>query len=150
MPYPEPSVPLLPALAGAGGYGIVLKPGYSPEFVLSLLNSRLLDWYLHQVSSPFRGGYYSYESRFIGQLPIYSPDLNTPEGCREHDRLVTLAQRMLDLHQHLAAKGGLHDTEREHVEREITITDREIDTLVYDLYGLTSKERALIEAEVRP
>ncbi len=34
-------------------------------------------------------------------------------------------------------------------EREIEATDREIDNLVYHLYGLTKKERALIESEIR-
>lgn len=44
---------------------------------------------------------------------------------------------------------NVHDSEREVIEREIAQTDRQIDDLVYDLYGLTSQERALIESEVR-
>jgi hypothetical protein len=66
-----------------------------------------------------------------------------------HDRLVALVDRMLDLHGRLAAKGEVQDNEREQIEREIAITDRQIDDLVYDLYGLTAKERALVESEVR-
>jgi hypothetical protein len=54
---------------------------------------------------------------------------------------------MLDLHQRLAAKGTVYDEERAQMEREIARTDREIDALVYDLYGLTQEERAIVEAE---
>jgi hypothetical protein len=43
----------------------------------------------------------------------------------------------------------VRDSEREQLEREIAGTDREIDDLVYDLYGLTAAERALVEAEIK-
>jgi hypothetical protein len=36
---------------------------------------------------------------------------------------------------------------RRQIEREIEGTDREIDALVYELYGLTQEERAMVEAE---
>jgi len=131
---------------GAGGYGIALRQGTPPEYILALLNSRLLDWYLHQVSSPFRGGYFSYESRFIGQLPIIMAKSARDKTVRE---LASLALRMPDLHGRLAAKGEVQDNEREQIDREIAITDHQIDDLVYDLYGLTTKERALVVSEIR-
>jgi hypothetical protein len=37
---------------------------------LGLLNSRLLDFYLKQVSTTLRGGYFRYFTQFIEQLPI--------------------------------------------------------------------------------
>ena len=46
----------------------------------------------------------------------------------------------------LAAKGDVRDEERAQIEREIARTDREIDALVYDVYGLTREERRLVEA----
>lgn len=56
--------------------------------------------------------------------------------------------RMLELHRRLAEKSAAHDAERESLEREIRETDRAIDALVYDLYGLTAAERRLVEEEV--
>ena len=61
-----------------------------------------------------------------------------------HDRLVALVERMLELHRRQADK-SLPQSEREDIEREIARTDREIDSLVYDLYGLTAEERRLVE-----
>lgn len=43
----------------------------------------------------------------------------------------------------------MRDSEREQIERDIAHTDREIDDLVYDLYGLTAAERALVESEIK-
>ena len=36
-------------------------------------------------------------------------------------------------------------TEREKIEREITITDEKLDEIVYGLHGVTEEERKMIE-----
>jgi len=54
----------------AGGYGILTKEGVHPKFLTALLNSRVVDFFHHQISSQMRGGWYSYESRFIKHLPV--------------------------------------------------------------------------------
>jgi len=135
---------------GGGGYGVTLNRQVkaSPLYVLGLLNSRALEYYLHTTSSRFRAGYWAYNRQYIAQLPIRLPDMDDLGERELHDRLVALVERVLALHERLAAKGDLHDNEREQIERDIAHTDREIDELVYDLYSLTAKERALIEAEV--
>jgi len=58
--------------AFTSGYGITLKADAkeSPAYLLGLLNSRLLDFYLKQVSTTMRGGYFRYFTQFIEQLPI--------------------------------------------------------------------------------
>jgi adenine-specific DNA-methyltransferase len=54
----------------SGGYGILPNSKVSPEFLLGVLNSRAVDFYHHRVATSMRGGWYSYESRFIKNLPI--------------------------------------------------------------------------------
>ena len=54
----------------AGGYGIIPQPKKRAEFLLGLLNSRTVDFFHHIVATQMRGGWYSYESRFIRNLPI--------------------------------------------------------------------------------
>jgi hypothetical protein len=55
----------------AGGYGIILKDNNIDYYYLvSLLNSSVLDYYLQGHSSKFQNGYYSYAKRFIQKLPI--------------------------------------------------------------------------------
>lgn len=39
------------------------------------------------------------------------------------------------------------DSEREPIERQIAATDKKIDALVYELYGLTEEEIKIVEGE---
>ena len=58
------------------------------------------------------------------------------------ERLVALADSMLSLHKRLAQK--LPNC-REQLQREIGATDRQIDQLVYQLYGLTADGIRIVE-----
>ena len=57
--------------------------------------------------------------------------------------MVTLVERMLSLHQKLAAAST--PDEKTILQRQIDLTDQQIDQLVYQLYGLTDDEIAIIE-----
>ena len=61
-----------------------------------------------------------------------------------HDRMVALVECMLDLHKKLASEGAPHV--KNVLQRQIEATDREIDRLVYELYGLSDDEIAIVEA----
>ena len=50
---------------------------------------------------------------------------------------------MLDLHNHLAAAKAAHA--KTAIQRQIDATDRQIDQLVYELYGLTDDEIRIVE-----
>jgi len=130
---------------GGGGYGITLSDKFlclTYPYVLGLLNSKL-DWYLKHVSSPFRGGYYSYNRQYIEQLPIRTIDFSDPTDKVHHDRMVELVETMLDLHKQLAAAKTSH--EETAIQRQINAIDKQIDQLVYELYGLTDKEIRIVE-----
>ena len=109
----------------------------------ALLNSHVLDFHFRQVSSPFRGGYWSYGKRFIEQLPIRAIDFSNKVDKSKHDKMVGLVERMLDLHDRLASAKTPDDKSK--LQRQIGSTDNEIDRLVYDLYGLTEDEIRIVE-----
>jgi hypothetical protein len=50
---------------------------------------------------------------------------------------------MLDLHKRMAAEQAPHA--KTMLQRQIEATDRQIDALVYELYGLTEAEVAVVE-----
>ena len=129
----------------AGGYGILVSPDFSREYLLGLLNSRLLEWFLRKTATQMRGGYYSYESRFIRHLPIRPIDFADPTERERHDRMVALVEEMLSLHRQLAAARTAH--EQTSLKRQIDATDRRIDRLVYDLYDLTEDEILIVEKD---
>jgi hypothetical protein len=66
-----------------------------------------------------------------------------PADAARHERMVGLVQRMLALHKQLAAASISAD--RTLYQRQIDATDRQIDALVYDLYGLTDEEIEIVE-----
>jgi hypothetical protein len=62
-----------------------------------------------------------------------------------HDGMVNLVDSMLALHKQLAAaKSTAH---KAILQRQMDATDAEIDRLVYDLYGLTEQEIAIVEGK---
>jgi hypothetical protein len=60
-----------------------------------------------------------------------------------HERMVTLVEQMLALHQQAA--GARTPQEQTALERQIAATDTQIDHLVYDLYGVTEDEIKIVE-----
>ncbi len=59
------------------------------------------------------------------------------------DRMVSLVESVLDLHKQLPAARAEHD--KTLIQRQISATDKQIDKLVYELYGLTEEEIVIIE-----
>ncbi|MCR4291286.1 MAG: hypothetical protein NUV76_00250, partial [Candidatus Kuenenia sp.] len=51
--------------------------------------------------------------------------------------------QMLELHRQLASSKTNHD--KTVIQRQIDATDRQIDQLVYELYGLTAEEIKIVE-----
>ena len=99
---------------------------------------------LPQTATTFQGGYFGYKSRYIRQLPIRPINFADPTDVARHDRMVALVEAMLDLHRKLAA--AVTDQEKTVLQRQIVATDRQIDRLVYELYGLTAEEVGIVEA----
>lgn len=127
--------------AFTSGYGITLNPDVkaSPLFVLGLLNSRLLSYFIKRISTPMRGGFFRYFTQFIEKLPILIP------SQAHHDTLVALVDKMLALVPKLRAATG--EKERTVLQNAVTSTDQKIDALVYTLYALTPEEIALVEGD---
>ncbi len=127
----------------AGGYGILFLPEYSSKYMLGLLNSQLLEWFIRQTATQMRGGYYSYESRFIRHLPIRTIDFDNPTDKANHDQMVQWVEQMLTLNKQRAANNDPHTMKI--IERRIAATDKQIDQLVYRLYDLTTTEIEIVE-----
>ena len=129
----------------AGGYGIVLKNEYINKYyiVLGILNSRLLEFYLKNISTPFRGGYYSYGKRFIEKLPIILP------SGKEGKLLESLVKKQLMLHEQLKKFGDKKTTETARLESEIMEKENKINEIVYKIYKITKTEMQIIEESLK-
>lgn len=136
--------------AFTSGYGITLKPDRkeSLKYVLGLLNSKVLDFYLKRVSTTMQRGFFRYFTQFIGQLPIRTIDFADARDKGRHDRMVGLVDQMLDLHKRRAA--ARIEQDRASLQRQIDATSNQIDALVYELYDLVPEETAMLEERNEP
>jgi len=115
--------------------------------LLGILNSKLIWFHLMNtctvLGDPRKGGRLRLFKQFVDLIPIRAISLSGPTDKVHHDKMVKLVESMLDLHQKLhAARTPMEKTA---LERQIDATDRQIDALVYELYGLTDEEIAIVE-----
>ncbi|MHB1458140.1 MAG: Eco57I restriction-modification methylase domain-containing protein [Armatimonadota bacterium] len=136
------------ALDEIGYYGsntIYFIPGRD-LYLLGLLNSRFGNFYFAFTCAGLEGRgetYFRFFGQYLEGFPIRTINFDDPQDKAKHDKMVELVTRMLDLHKKLGAATIPGD--RTQIERQIASTDREIDKLVYELYGLTEDEIKIVE-----
>ncbi len=117
---------------------------FSLKYLLGLINSNLLNFYYVKYLKSTKKVFSEIQARQLAQLPIRALNLDDPAEKAMHDKMVALVQQMLSLHKN-AAREGASSNEIELLERQIKSTDRQIDELVYQLYGLTPEEIKIVE-----
>ncbi|MDO8750540.1 MAG: N-6 DNA methylase [Dehalococcoidia bacterium] len=124
-------------------FGTTLDAAYDLRYLLGLYNSSLFTFIFKTLYSGIHmgGGYLRFRTQYLEELPVRAIDFNKADEKSLHDDLVDLVQHMLELHQVVEA---LQSTQ---LAAEVERTDRQIDGLVYELYGLTAAERRLVEGE---
>ncbi|MEN6442757.1 MAG: N-6 DNA methylase [Methanoregula sp.] len=114
-------------------------------FLLGILNSKLgwllISNYCTQIQNGFQLIF-----DYLGKIPIYVPDFDKLADKTRHDKMVALVTQILELNRYLPQ--AKTDQERRLVQQDIDATDVRIDALVYDLYGLTNEEIALVEGGI--
>jgi len=117
-----------PLALGVGVYAVHGYGSFSPKFLLGVLNSKFLTYFLQQkfVDKHLAGGYLAINKSTLEQLPL----VDVPPARQQ--TIITLVNRIL------AVK------ERE-PEADTSALESEIDRHVYALYGLTKEEIAIVE-----
>jgi hypothetical protein len=128
--------------SGARVYGIVCNDdSISLHALLGVLNSRVVQSFMHSVAPLKQGGYYSYASSFIETIPI--PTILTKSDHGLTKRLCDSVLMLLSLNAKLdKTKTGQEMTI---VTRQIDSIDKKIEDTVYEMYGLTAKDIKTIE-----
>jgi type I restriction-modification system DNA methylase subunit len=126
----------------AGGYGIIPNSDINPFYLIGLLNSNLLNFFITSTGQQMESCYFSYEARFIRNTPIYIKSEN-PDDIRLHDNIINLVKQMLQLKNDI--KTARTPQSKELIQRQIDATDKQINKLVYELYGLTDDEIKIVD-----
>ncbi|MFZ3072484.1 MAG: TaqI-like C-terminal specificity domain-containing protein, partial [Thermodesulfobacteriota bacterium] len=117
----------------------------SDLYLLGILNSKITTFYYSNITSAIRGGYLRFIFQYVSKLPIRAINFKDKKDKSLHDKMVSLVDNMLELNKKLPSVKTPH--ERELLERQIKITDNQIDRLVYELYALTEEEIKVVEGE---
>lgn len=119
--------------------------GPDPRYLLGLLNSKLLRRYWVDKYFDGRKTFPKIKGTYLKKLPIRLVETDGRNGRAEVKKLCALVDRMTSLQGSLRSTKS--ETQKRLVQRQIDGTDRDIDQLVYKIYGLSDAEVSVIEAE---
>jgi hypothetical protein len=124
-------------LTSTTAYSIILKNKDINHYktILALLNSRLLEFIHHKNTIPQAGGFFRYQAIFIEGLPIKIPDKDI------QFKIIELVDNILDLKRKEGYSSNLN------YQTSVEEYEKQIDQIVYKLYGLTPKEIEIIEGD---
>lgn len=112
-------------------------------YLLGLINSKLIAYFWRVMFADFKSSFPQVTIFSLSQIPIREIDFSDAADAARHDRVVALVEQMLGTRRQSA--GARTEAERGVFERKCAAIDGQLDELVYELYGLTEAERALVE-----
>lgn len=94
------------------------------KYIVAILNSNLIEFYYRNTSAQVRGGYMRAFSSYVGQIPITQPSKSDCIALDRHVEAILVAP-----------------------DDPVTVAEheRDIDEIIYCLYGLTEEEIAIVE-----
>jgi len=125
--------------------GIKLKDEkYTLNFILGIVNSKVISFYHANTSAnAFKGTFPKVLIKDLLNIPIRIINFSDSSDKARHDRMVAFVDQMLELNKQLESAKTDHD--KTAIQRQIDATDRQINQLVYELYGLTEEEIKIVE-----
>lgn len=114
-------------------------------YILGILNSKLMSFYYRNAfgGNTLQGGYLRIGRSQLATLPFKIIDTSKVEEGELYNQMVERVKQMLSLQEELVA--AQTSPERKMKEQQIKAVDRQINRLVYTLYGLTEDEITTIE-----
>ncbi|MBZ0202875.1 MAG: Eco57I restriction-modification methylase domain-containing protein, partial [Ignavibacteria bacterium] len=124
---------------------------YSLKYLLGLLNSKYAEYWFN-ANGKKRGIGVDIGVLVFRTFPIPKIDFANPAEKKKHDEIVKHVVAMLELNKELSRRDSFGakskpGEEQERLKQRITYTDKKIDALVYELYGLTEEEIKIVEDE---
>ncbi|MDD3627410.1 MAG: N-6 DNA methylase, partial [bacterium] len=124
------------------GFSIISRGEVNLKYILGILNSKLMNFY-HQFKylDPLK---YTFQKILIQNAKMFPIPL--PDSKDFISNLVNLVDQMLEVQKKYHESKT--DPDKNHYKKQIDIIDKQIDQLVYELYGLTEEEIKIVEENV--
>lgn len=117
------------------------------KFLLGILNSSLIAFYFRKKYNRTDKTFPEIRIYELASLPVLEIDFSKSVDRASHDKLEALVDKILALHQQVTSAKTPQDTTQ--LQRQIAAADKQIDHLVFQLYGLTDEEIAMVEGAVQ-
>ena len=118
------------------------------KYLLGVVNSKLLNWFFKKNCLTNEKSIAQVKTVDLVKLPIRTIDFSRSADKSRHDRMVALVEQMLAAKKQLPLAQS--DADKDFYANKCASLDRQIDALVYKLYGLTEAEIKTVEGTTRP
>jgi len=124
-----------------GSYGVILNDKHKPleKFILGILNSKLLDFIFKASSGTLSGGYYSYQTKYLSELPI-----KIPKDKSVIETVVKNVETLIEINKELANTKLQNRIDQ--LDLKILHYENKLNDIVYQLYDLSEAEIKIIKA----
>jgi len=112
------------------------------KFLLGILNSNTGWFLISNYCTRIQNGY-QLIFKYLANIPIPNISSSDTENVSNRERLIQLVEQILNLNRDFKLTKSPHD--KDLIQRQINATDKQINTLVYELYGLSEDEISIIE-----
>lgn len=116
-------------------YSFVLNDKFSKvidlKYLLSILNSKLLWYFISNTGYVLRGGYFTFKTEYLKPFPIPKSPIENPELQKP---LIALVDKIMQIKSESLPAGG------DRKQDACATLESEIDARVFHLYGLTEEE----------
>lgn len=131
---------------------IILKKAdnfYRLEYLLGLLNSNLYSYIYKQINkhNAMAGGYMNVSKKQLDDFIFFSIELNNKLDYNRYNLILNHVDQLLKLN--LFYNMTTLQSKKEQIQREIEYNNDKVNELVYQLYGLTEDEIALVEGNYK-
>jgi hypothetical protein len=113
------------------------------KYLLGVVNSRLLNWFFKKSCLTNEKSIAQVKTVDLVRLPTRVIDFSNPADKARHDKIVSLVEQMLAAKKQLPLAQS--DADKDFYANKFAALDRQIDDLVYELYGLTDDEIKIVE-----
>ncbi|MGH9430294.1 MAG: Eco57I restriction-modification methylase domain-containing protein [Terriglobia bacterium] len=117
----------------------------SYKYFLALLNSRLIDFLYDDLVGEQARVFPEVKPVQLLKLPVHTINFSDAADKARHDEIVQKVDAMLEAKGQLAK--AKTDRDKTYYENKCGALDRQIDSLVYDRYGLTEEEVQIVEQQ---
>jgi hypothetical protein len=129
-------------------YSLFLMEGinYEIKFILGIINSTVSQFYMQQLCFDNSTGAFIKARIFhYEQLPIPKIDLGNVNEISSYKKVISLVDQILTTKKQL--QQAKTEGDKNYLQRKCEQLDKEIDQLVYQLYGLTEEEIRIVEGK---